>query len=43
MLITHDLDDARVFGEHVLQLRDGAIETSDSGLETRHGAVAAKY
>lgn len=27
LLITHDPEDARVFGEHVLQLRDGAIET----------------
>jgi molybdate transport system ATP-binding protein len=26
VLITHDPEDARVFGEHVLQLRDGAIE-----------------
>jgi molybdate transport system ATP-binding protein len=25
VLITHDPEDARVFGEHVLQLRDGAI------------------
>lgn len=27
LLITHDAEDARVFGEHVLQLRDGVIET----------------
>lgn len=26
VLITHDPEDARVFGEHVLQLREGAIE-----------------
>lgn len=26
LLITHDPEDARVFGEHVLQLRDGTIE-----------------
>lgn len=26
VLITHDPEDARVFGEHVIQLRDGAIE-----------------
>jgi molybdate transport system ATP-binding protein len=26
VLITHDPEDARVFGEHVLQLRDGAID-----------------
>lgn len=25
VLITHDAEDARVFGEHVLQMRDGAI------------------
>jgi molybdate transport system ATP-binding protein len=34
VLITHDPEDARVFGEHVLQLRDGAIVTGDSGVET---------
>jgi molybdate transport system ATP-binding protein len=27
VLITHDPEDARVFGEHVLQLRDGAIDS----------------
>jgi molybdate transport system ATP-binding protein len=28
VLITHDPDDARVFGDHVLQLREGAIDDS---------------
>jgi molybdate transport system ATP-binding protein len=28
VLITHDPEDARVFGEHVLQLREGAIDAS---------------
>jgi molybdate transport system ATP-binding protein len=32
VLITHDPEDARVFGGHVLQLRDGAIVTGDPGL-----------
>lgn len=31
VLITHDAEDARVFGEHVLQMRDGAIV--DDGVE----------
>jgi molybdate transport system ATP-binding protein len=30
VLITHDPEDARVFGEHVLQLRDGAIDVDDT-------------
>ena len=30
VLITHDLEDARVFGEHVLQLRDGAIDPDEA-------------
>jgi molybdate transport system ATP-binding protein len=29
VLITHDPEDARVFGEHVLQLREGAIDSGD--------------
>ena len=32
VIITHDAEDARVFGEHVLQLRDGLIESGDSSM-----------
>jgi molybdate transport system ATP-binding protein len=32
VLITHDPEDARVFGDHVLQLRDGAISKADGGV-----------
>ena len=33
ILITHDPEDARILGEHVLVLRDGRIDTMD---ENRH-------
>ena len=39
VLITHDPEDARVLGEHVVQLRGGAIET-DSASMTSTGSEA---
>jgi molybdate transport system ATP-binding protein len=39
ILITHDPEDARVFGDQVLQLREGAIEIGAVALET--AALAA--
>ena len=33
ILITHDLDDARVFGEQVLHLREGAVDSGEPVLE----------
>ncbi|HEU4376317.1 MAG TPA: ATP-binding cassette domain-containing protein [Telluria sp.] len=36
VLITHDAEDARLFGEHVLRMRDGAIV--DDGMEPREAA-----
>jgi molybdate transport system ATP-binding protein len=32
VLITHDRSDAELFGEHVVRLRDGAIEEGNAGL-----------
>ena len=38
VLITHDPEDARVFGEHVLQLRGGVIEQGDAAIALMAGA-----
>ena len=38
VLITHDAEDARVFGEHVLQLRGGVIEHGDCAMALMQGA-----
>lgn len=39
ILITHDPEDARVFGEQVLQLREGAIDAGDVALQVAEPAV----
>lgn len=39
ILITHDPEDARVFGEQVLQLREGAVDAGDVALQAVEPAV----
>lgn len=43
ILITHDPEDARIFGEHLLEIRDGAITEPENcgGATTRARAVLA--
>jgi molybdate transport system ATP-binding protein len=43
ILITHDPEDARILGEHVLQLRDGRVDSSGNPMtDNRPGLAALK-